>query len=204
MPILGGVITGGAMLLATAAQMVVPTWAVSGVAVLLGIAAGLVVAELIRDQQARREHAAAAAFAALPNYLAVTNAALDLAALPVWSMARDIAGDSAGENSESHDPDQLARQAADAVRALAFRPAAVCQAADEVVTAARELAGVVNEIRATSKPGHAGAIDARVADRHTAAVVALRDAHDRFVTVCRADLGVEHAQLRPRLGFTRS
>jgi hypothetical protein len=194
MPIVAGAITGGAMLLATVVQLVVPAWAVSGIAVVLGVAAGLVVAELVRDQRVRREHAAAIAYAALPAYQALTDAALDVAELPVWPETRE-------STSDSGDPDQLARRVVDAARALAFRPAPVGEAADAVVTAARDLARVVVEIRATSKPGHAGAVDARVADRHTTTVAALRDAHDRFVTVCRADLGVEREDPQPRLGF---
>lgn len=191
-PIVAGVITGGAMLLATAAQLAVPAWAASGVAVLLGVVAGLVVAEEIRDARGRREHAAATALAALPAYEALTRSALDLEALPVWPAAANRAGDNGErENRRSGDADMLARQVVDAARALAFRPPRVREAADAVVIAARDLARVVAEIRATSKPGHAGAVDQRVADRHTTAVDALRDANDQFVRVCRVDLGVD-------------
>ncbi|WP_132121791.1 hypothetical protein [Actinocrispum wychmicini] len=173
-----------------------PGWAVSGVAALVGIAAGLVLAVPIRDQRARREQAATAAFAALPSYRVLIGAALSLVELLVWRSVRDKSGQSAGDNSGSGDPDELARPVVYAARALAFQPAPVYQPADAVVTAAREVARVVVEIRSTTRPGPGGAVDLRVADRHAAAVAELRDARDRFVTVCRVALGVEQGSRR--------
>ncbi|WP_284741877.1 hypothetical protein [Amycolatopsis sp. RTGN1] len=199
MPIVAGAISGGAMLLAVAVQAVAPAWAVGGIAALLGVAAGLVVTALIRDRDGRREHAAEDAYAALPSYRAVTGAALDLVALPVWpSDHRRLAEDKSNGN-----PDTLAQPTVDAVRHLDFRPPPVRQAADAVLTTARDLAHVVADIRTTTKPGHRGAIAARVANRHETAVAALRDAHNQFVAVCRVDLGADRKLALLRPGFLR-
>jgi hypothetical protein len=189
----GGAFAAGAVLIAIAAVQVVPVWAGSGVAVLVGVLAGLMIAGLLRETRFGHAVAAGMAEQVLPSCLALGEVAVTLAGLPVWPASGTAAGGPGVGDRGDADPDRLAERVADAARALALRPEPVRVAAAGVVGAAADLAGVITDIRATSRPGYRDAVAVHRVDEHTSAVAALTAAHETFVAAVRADLGVDLA-----------
>ncbi|MGQ0838085.1 hypothetical protein [Actinokineospora sp.] len=72
-------------------------------------------------------------------------------------------------------------------------PAAVSGPAERTVTAAHALADVVTEIRANSKPGHQGTIDARFRDRFADAEREFAAAVTAFTAAARRDADIDPA-----------
>jgi hypothetical protein len=106
----------------------------------------------------------------------------DLRDISVWP------ADRAGEPAATLPP--LTRIRRVTRRATYPAPGPVRVSLTGVVHAARKLATTIDELRATTKPGHAGALDDRVRPRLEAALSAFDKQVDAFIAASRTDIDI--------------
>jgi hypothetical protein len=64
----------------------------------------------------------------------------------------------------------------------------------EVLSAAGDLVSTIDEVRASSKPGHRGVVDDRMRSGLDVARAAFSERVEEFLAASRADIDVEHAR----------
>lgn len=114
----------------------------------------------------------------------------DLAALPVWPPVPQVAPDPV---------EPLVARIAETVAQIDLvADGEVVDRARATATAAQALATDVTAIRAGSKPGHQGQIEARLRDGHRRVAAAFTAALDAFLAAARRDLDVSPDSADPR------
>jgi hypothetical protein len=159
------------------------SWWGTPVVTFAGVLLTLLVTMWIDRRKAARESRYRWAAEKMALYSELLNACDDLGEIEVWPAERGV------EPADTREPYVRIRRT---VRRAYPAPHPVRTRMAEVLSAATELVATIDEIRASSKPGHQGSVDDRVRLRLEATRAAFAERVEEFLAASRADIDVEH------------